>query len=133
MKAKITYYSTLIVFFILLSYNSSGQFYNGSYQEFGKNRVQETTFFWQYYDFERFKVYFYGDGATNTEYAAKSIHKNLQELELFFETQVDSKFDVLVFNKHTDFKQSNVGLTNELTSNIGGKNSIVGNKIFLYF
>ena len=94
MKAKITYYSTLIVFFILLSYNSSGQFYNGSYQEFGKNRVQETTFFWQYYDFERFKVYFYGDGATNAEYAAKSIHKNLQELELFFETQVDSKFDV---------------------------------------
>ncbi|MDC0014990.1 hypothetical protein OAD98_00335 [Flavobacteriales bacterium] len=133
MKAKITYYSTLIVFFILLSYNSSGQFYNGSYQEFGKNRVQETTFFWQYYDFERFKVYFYGDGATNVEYAAKSIHKNLQELELFFETQVDSKFDVLVFNKQTDFKQSNVGLTNELTSNIGGKNSIVGNKIFLYF
>ena len=121
------------VCFLLFSSEGKAQFYSGSHQEFGKNRVQEVTFFWQYYDYERFRIFFYGDGKEHAEFVSRSLHKNLHELELFFETELDSKLDVLVFNRQSDFKQSNIGLTNEITSNVGGKNAIVGNKMFVYF
>lgn len=122
----------LLVWFVAIK-PAHSQFYSGSFQEFGKNRVQEVTFFWQFYDFERFRIFFYGSGQEHAEYAAKSIHKNLQELESFFETELDGKLDVLVFNRQSDFRQSNIGLTNDITSNVGGKNNILGNKMFLYF
>ena len=121
------------VLFLLFSSEGKSQFYSGSHQEFGKNRVQEVTFFWQYYDYERFRIFFYGNGKEHAEFVSRSVHKNLHELELFFETELDSKLDVLVFNRQSDFKQSNVGLTNEITSNVGGKNVIIGNKMFVYF
>lgn len=133
MIRKINYIGIFCFFLLALQNRSEAQFYNGSYQEFGKNRVQETTFFWQYYNFERFRVFFYGNGAEHAEYAARSAHRSLQELELYFETELDSKLDILVFNKHSDFKQSNIGLTNNITSNVGGKNTIIGNKMFIYF
>ncbi len=127
------YFGIVLILFMFSSKNGEAQFYNGSFQEFGKNRVQEVTFFWQYYDFQRFRVFFYGNGKEHAEYVARSAHKSLQELELFFETELDSKLEILVFNKQSDFKQSNIGLTNEISSNIGGKNNIIGNKMFVYF
>ena len=127
------YLGLVFILAAILSKEGNSQFYNGSFQEFGKNRVQEVTFFWQYYDFERFRVFFYGNGKEHAEYVARSAHKSLQELELFFETELDSKLEILVFNRQSDFRQSNIGLTNNITSNIGGKNSIIGNKMFVYF
>ena len=123
----------LTVCFLLFLSEGKAQFYSGSHQEFGKNRVQEVSFFWQYYDYERFRIFFYGDGKEHAEFVSRSVHKNLHELELFFETELDSKLDVLVFNRQSDFNQSNIGLTNEITSNVGGKNAIIGNKMFVFF
>ena len=133
MKIKGLHIVFLLLFWMGFSNQSTSQFYTGSFQEFGKNRVQEVTFFWQFYDFQRFRVFFYGNGQEHAEYVAKSLHKSLQELESFFETELDSKLDILVFNRQSDFRQSNIGLTNDVTSNVGGKNNIVGNKMFLYF
>lgn len=128
---KLIFHISIIL--LLFSTKGKSQFYSGSHQEFGKNRVQEVTFYWQYYDYERFRVFFYGDGKEHAEFVSRSVHKNLHELELFFETELESKLDVLVFNRQSDFKQSNIGLTNEITSNVGGKNNIIGNKMFIYF
>ena len=133
MKHFYKYLGFTFMMLFLFSKEGKSQFYNGSFQEFGKNRVQEVTFFWQYYDFERFRVFFYGNGKEHAEYVARSANRSLQELELFFETELDSKIDILVFNRQSDFKQSNIGLTNDITSNIGGKNNIIGNKMFVYF
>ena len=133
MKRIILYIGLVLFFLYGIPNQGNTQFYNGSFQEFGKNRVQETTFFWQYYDFERFRIFFYGNGTEHAQYVARSAHQSLQELELYFETELDSKLDILVFNKQSDFRQSNIGLTNEITSNVGGKNRIVGNKMFVYF
>jgi hypothetical protein len=133
MKQLFKYLGFLFILTFFLSSEGKSQFYNGSFQEFGKNRVQEVTFFWQYYDFQRFRVFFYGNGKEHAEYVARSAHKSLQELELFFETELDSKLEILVFNRQSDFKQSNIGLTNDITSNIGGKSNIIGTKMFVYF
>ena len=78
----------LVLLFMVIYYkvfgfvaNLDSQFYNGSHQEFGKNRVQEATFNWQFYDFERFRVFFYAKGMENAQYVAKSAHQSLKELE----------------------------------------------------
>lgn len=133
MNKYFRYILLISVCFLLFSSEGKSQFYTGSHQEFGKNRVQEVTFFWQYYDYERFRVFFYGNGKEHAEFVSKSVHKNLHELELFFETELDTKLDILVFNRQSDFKQSNIGLTNEISSNVGGKNAIIGSKMFVYF
>lgn len=133
MKIKGLHIVISLIFCLGINRIGNTQFYTGSFQEFGKNRVQEVTFFWQYYDFQRFRVFFYGNGHEHAEYVAKSVHKNLQELEGFFETELDGKLDILVFNRQSDFRQSNIGLSNDVTSNVGGKNNILGNKMFIYF
>jgi len=89
MKIKGLHIIISLIFCLGINKIGNAQFYTGSFQEFGKNRVQEVTFFWQYYDFQRFRVFFYGNGQEHAEYVAKSVHKNLQELEGFFETELD--------------------------------------------
>ena len=49
------------------------------------------------------------------------------------EIEIIDKIDILVYNRFSDFKQSNVGLTNDISSNVGGKNVLIGNKMFVYF
>jgi len=110
-----------------------GQYYTGSNIEFGQNRVQYNQFFWQSYNFERFKVFFHGDGKNHAIYAAKSAHKSLQEIELLLDFDLKQKVEILVFNSQSQFQQSNIGLTNDNSSNIGGITKIVGSKIFVYY
>jgi len=47
-----------VLVLLVLSGTAPAQFYNGSYQEFGQNRVQYNQIKWQSHDYERFKVYF---------------------------------------------------------------------------
>jgi hypothetical protein len=123
-----------LVLAVLLSVNLvSAQFYNGSHQRFGKNRVQFQGFKWQYYDFERFKVYFNGDGKNVAVYAARSAHQQLKQLEEYMNFRIDDKLEIVVYNRHSDFKQSNIGLVGDEEANIGGVNKLVGNKVFVYF
>jgi len=112
---------------------SKAQFYTGSNHEFGQNRVQYNQFFWQSYDYERFKVYFYAGGKKHAIYAAKAIQANLKELEKAMDFDVSDKLEFLVFNSMSHFKQSNIGLTNDSQSNIGGVTRIVGSKVFIYY
>ena len=109
------------------------QYYSGSDISFGQNRVQYNTFFWQSYDFQRFKVHFQQSGRKHAIYAAKTGHQYLQDLEKLLDYQTDEKIHFIVFNTQSEFRQSNIGLNNNITSNIGGTARIEGNKIFLYY
>ena len=109
------------------------QFYYGSQLEFGKNRIQYQPFNWTYFDFERYRVYLYEGGQEIARYAATSVNRQLPILEKRLDYQLDDKIDVVVYNNQNDFKQSNIGLANEETGNIGGVTRIIGDKIFIYF
>ncbi|MDC3337269.1 hypothetical protein OAW23_05325 [Flavobacteriales bacterium] len=111
----------------------SAQYYTGSHLDFGQNRVQYNEFFWQSYNFERFKVFFHGDGKNHAVYAAKSAHKSLINLEELLDFNLKQKVEILVFNSQSQFQQSNIGLTNDNNSNIGGVTKIVGSKIFVFY
>lgn len=123
----------VLLVFIGITLSVRTQFYTGSHQEFGKNRVQHINFGWQYHDYQRFRVFYYGGEKVHAQFVARSAYKHLIDLEEFFDNEIDEKIDILVYTKYSDFKQSNVGLTNEIKSNIGGRTQIIGNKLFVYF
>ncbi|MFN9799432.1 MAG: hypothetical protein ACK54P_05385, partial [Bacteroidota bacterium] len=59
---------SILLMSMLLSAGVSGQFYQGSNVEFGKNRVQYKDFEWFYYPGEHFEVYYYLGGEQLAQY-----------------------------------------------------------------
>lgn len=120
--------------FVLSVSLAFGQFYNGHQMTFGKNRVQYEDFYWQFFRFERFDTYFYVDGRNLALQTAKIAERKLREVENFFEHTLEHRIIFIIYNRHSDFKQSNIGLvTGAEQTNIGGVTRIIENKVFLYF
>ncbi|NQX92055.1 MAG: PD40 domain-containing protein [Flavobacteriales bacterium] len=125
-----------VICFTLMLFSSGtawSQFYQGTQQEFGKNRVQYRDFNWLYYPYENFEVYFYQGGKDLAAYTVEAATKHQEELEALFDYKLDAKIEIVVYNKMSEFRQSNVGITGDTESNIGGSTRIVGSKVFLYF
>jgi hypothetical protein len=119
---------------LLAAQSGSGQFYSGSRQEYGKNRVQYQDFLWQQYRFKEMEVFFYKEGRDLARYTAQAAQRHLKELEASFDFTLDERLQFVVYNSLTDFRQSNIGLEGfGGQNNIGGLTRIVGTKIFVYF
>ncbi|MBN2683159.1 MAG: hypothetical protein JXR58_11670 [Bacteroidales bacterium] len=101
--------------------------------EFGKNRVQFMNFYWQYYRFDKFDTYFYVGGNELAQQTSIIANKKIKELESMFDYSIEKRILFIVYNKHSDFKQSNIGLsTGSEDYNIGGVTKIIGNKVFIF-
>lgn len=126
--------AAILVFFgVLFSLQSFGQFYNGSQMEFGKNRVQYEKKDWFFYRFDRFDVYFYQGGENLAEYTMRASDRALRDLEKTFDYTLDKRIQVVIYNKLSEQKQSNIGLVTDQQYNTGGITAIVGTKLILYF
>ncbi|MDP4827961.1 MAG: hypothetical protein NWR73_09760, partial [Flavobacteriales bacterium] len=112
-------FHVLILLLTFFSLHGLSQFYVGSNQEFGKNRVQYRDFFWQYYPAERFEVYYYQGGKDLAEYTVRSVQANLAQLEDRFDFQLTEKLQIVLYNKQSEFRQSNIGITGDDVYNIG--------------
>ena len=124
----------LVLFGLLVGGGVRAQFYSGSQQEYGKNRVQYQDFLWQQYRFKDMEVYFYKEGRDLARYTAMAAERHLKELEVAFDFAIDERLQFIVYNSLTDFRQSNIGLTSvDGQVNIGGLTRIVGTKIFVYY
>ncbi len=131
-KAYFLQFILLLLF--LISQNAHSQFYNGHQMTFGKNRVQYNPIYWQYYRYEDFDTYFYEDGEPLAKYVSHFAKEELQRLETVFEQNLSKRIIFLIYNKQSDFQQSNIGLisgSNE--TNIGGTRKVINNKVFLYY
>jgi hypothetical protein len=113
--------------------SSYSQFYQGSNVEFGKNRVQYREFDWLYFPGDHFEVYYYIGGDKFAEYVLRSAEKQLPEMEKFFDFSLDDKVQVLAYLKQSEFRQSNIGITTDEQTNLGGTARILGNKMFVYY
>ena len=111
----------------------SAQFYNGSNQTFGKNRVQYNDFYWTYYKFDDLDTYFYLNGKELAEYTARYATEQIPVMEAKMRTILDKRIQFIIFNNLTDLKQSNIGLMTEDNYNVGGVTHIIGSKVFIYF
>lgn len=122
------------LFCIIFSDNViKAQFYSGSQTSFGKNRVKYENFFWTYYQYDRYDVYFYEEGRDLANYVSKSAKKQMKSIEKILDYSFEEKIQFIVYNKQSDFKQSNIGLANEEDYNTGGVTRIAGSKIILYY
>ena len=127
------YHLIILLISTITCFHSYGQFYNGSYQDFGKNRVQHREFLWSFYKFEKFDVYFYTGGKDLSLFTANTTTQIIEETEDFFDYALEGKLQLIIYNKLNDLKQSNIGYSSDEDSNVGGVTRIVGSKIFLYF
>ncbi|HSY75797.1 MAG TPA: hypothetical protein VK890_03005, partial [Bacteroidia bacterium] len=125
--------SFTVILFFSIHFSASAQFYSGSQMQFGKNRVQYQPFFWTYYDFTDYKVYFYIGGEKTARYVGDKAKDFIKQLSGFMDYQLQTNIDFVVFNKESEFAQSNIGLSSDDQYNTGGVNKIVGHKVILYF
>ena len=130
-----TKFSYIFVLFALtiFSFNSFSQFYQGSEQEYGKNRIQYHGFSWKYHNYKRFKIYYSDANSDLALYTAKSLNHYLTEAEAKLEFIFPEKLEVLVFENQSKFRQSNIGLMQNEQSQIAGTSKIFGSKIFVYY
>src|ERR1035437_7071645 len=110
-----------------------GQFYYGLTQEFGKSRVQYQPFYWIYYGFDRYQVYLYEGCQDIAKYVSYRTEYHLKDLEKKLDHQIDDKLQILVYSNQGDFRQTNLGLSTDVTTNTGGTTKIVGTKMSVYF
>jgi hypothetical protein len=132
-----TYKKAIVLFFVLsitfLSNNLNAQFYSGSQTDFGKNRIKYDSYFWTYYSYDRYDVYFYEQGKELAGYVSKTAKAEMEKVERLFDYAFDEKIKFIVYNKQSDYKQSNIGLSTEEDYNTGGVTRIVGTKVILYY
>tara|TARA_R110001592_G_scaffold307299_2_gene580613 strand:- start:111823 stop:115026 length:3204 start_codon:yes stop_codon:yes gene_type:complete len=128
-------YSIFIIVFCLqfLVQETYAQFYNGSEQQFGKNRVQYQEFYWQYYRYPKFNSYFYKGGENLAKTVAERVQNYLPLYENQFEITLENKLQVIVYKSFSDFKQSNIGYEANTDYNIGGTTQLIGNNLFVYY
>jgi Tol biopolymer transport system component len=125
--------SRIIIFILILTgFTVNAQFYNGSQLEFGKNRIQYKPLDWSFYRYDRFDVFFYAGGKDLSHLTAKIAKTYLPELESRFDYTLQNRLQLLIFDRLSDLKQSNVGIDASLANNLGGVTRQVGNKILLY-
>ncbi|OFX17872.1 MAG: hypothetical protein A2033_18260 [Bacteroidetes bacterium GWA2_31_9] len=102
--------------------------------DFGKSRVQYENNYWQYFRFQKFDTYFYVGGKELAAYTGEFASTKIPEMESFFDYKLDARIIFIIYNKLSDFRQSNFGLASGNNEyNIGGVTKIIDNKVFLYF
>ena len=125
----------IIIFILaLFGWNETvfGQFNNGMRQNFGKSRVQHEDFFWTYYEFKDYKIYQYRGGEKLSEYIAQNYRENLKDIEKKIGFGFTGELNFIVYNKQSEYKQSNIDFDNN-ESGTGGVTEIASSNIFLYF
>jgi len=126
------YFIIIILFF---SFYSEGvcQFYTGSQMPFGKNRMRYEKFSWTYYSYSNYKVYFYQGGDLTAKYVGGKAKEFIKQICAYMDYQIDKEIDFIVYNKQSDYAESNIGLQQDEQYNIGGENRIVSRKVVIYF
>ncbi len=133
-KSLIKYQLLILGLPLLFHLPVQSQFYNGHQMKFGKNRVQYNDFIWFFYRYEDFDVYFNQDGKALASYTADFILEEQERIEDYFDYELEKRLIFIVYNKLSDYRQSNIGLvTDEDETNMGGKTQINKNKVFIFF
>lgn len=124
----------IVTFLLFPVQRASAQFYNGLQMVFGKNRVQYSTEkIWSHYRFEKFDTYFYQNGRELAINSAKYAEKILPSLQERIDYYLTSKIQFIIFNTMSDMKESNIGLADENSYNIGGVTQVIGTTVIVYF
>ena len=128
-------FRTLCLLFLLSLTTTTlhAQFYNGMNMEFGKNRVQWGDFKWSYYRYDNFDIYYYQGGEDFAQYVRQYASQLIPIMESRLDSRFGKKMQFIIFNRMSDFKQSNIDNEEEESGNTGGTTKIIGTKAVLCF
>ena len=129
-KLQILSFCFTVLFLSTVSYS---QFYQGSKQEYGKNRVQYNGFSWKNHSYKRFKIHYSGKNKALAVYVARTLHHYLNDAEDKLDYTFPEKMEVIVYESQSKYRQSNLGVSNDETTELGGNSRIVGSKVFVYY
>ncbi len=72
-------------------------------------------------------------GDKTARYVGEKGKEFISQLSAFIDYQLQNKIEFILFNKESEYAQSNLGLSSDDQYNTGGVNKIVGHKVILYF
>lgn len=107
---------------------------HAQYFSFGKNRVQYKNFDWQYIQSEHFDVYYYQSKNYDlANFTAYTMEASLQQLNEDFDHQIADRIQVIIYDSHNDFSQTNVVPLPVDAEGIGGVTDPYKNRITMPF
>ncbi|RPH99487.1 MAG: biopolymer transporter Tol, partial [Calditrichaeota bacterium] len=99
-------------------------------QYFGKNKVQSTTFKWQYLQSEHFDIYFTEGGESIAEFVARVAEDSYISLSRNLRYELADRIKIITYNSHNDFGQTNVDLSPPEES-VGGFTEFFKNRVVI--
>ncbi|MGD8426129.1 MAG: peptidase MA family metallohydrolase [Balneolaceae bacterium] len=107
---------------------------NAQYFSFGKNRVQYSNFDWRYIQTEHFDVFYYTSKNYDiANFAAYSLEGALKQLQEDFDHEIADRIQVIIYDSHNDFSQTNVVPLPIDAEGIGGVTDPYKNRITMPF
>jgi Tol biopolymer transport system component len=98
--------------------------------QFGKNKVQYTTFDWSFIQSAHFDVYFSTGGEYLAQFTADIAESSYADISAHFHYQITNRVPIVVYNSHNDFQQTNV-VSSYLEEGIGGVTELFKNRVVL--
>lgn len=72
-------------------------------------------------------------GEKTARYVGDKAQGFIKQLSAYMDYQLQNHIQFILFNKESEYAQSNLGISNDEQYNTGGVNKIVGHKVILYF
>ncbi|TYP94931.1 WD40-like Beta Propeller Repeat [Fodinibius salinus] len=124
----------LVLLFVIVFVGGLLQESHAQYFSFGKNRVQYKNFDWKYIQSEHFDIYYYQSKNYDlANFAAYNLEASLQQLNEDFDHQIADRIQVILYDSHNDFSQTNVVPLPVDAEGIGGVTDPYKNRITMPF
>ncbi|MGM0546262.1 MAG: peptidase MA family metallohydrolase [Bacteroidota bacterium] len=134
MKLSYIFRRLVVAFFLTFFVGGLLQEASAQYFSFGKNRVQYKDFDWRYIQSDHFDVFYYEtknyDLANFTAYTMESSLKQLSE---DFDHEIADRIQVIIYDSHNDFSQTNVVPLPVDAEGIGGVTDAYKNRVTMPF
>ncbi|SMO65342.1 peptidase MA family metallohydrolase [Fodinibius sediminis] len=123
-----------IGFFVMILLGGLTQTVDAQYFSFGKNRVQYDDFDWRYIQSEHFDVYYYTSKNYDlANFTATALEAALQQLHEDFDHRIADRIQIIIYDSHNDFSQTNVVPLPVDAEGIGGVTDAYKNRITMPF
>ena len=125
-----------ILLFVLSFFIQATSFAQTYLEVYGQNRVQLRTFNFDFFDTKHFRIYHYDKAGRNlARYVAEEAERHIMIIENKIGGQFPTRYEIVVFNNHDEFNQSNIGLNAEsqIRQMQAGKINFAGDVLKVYF
>lgn len=122
-------FACLAAFLLLDAPDTKAQYFS-----FGKNRVQYKDFDWRYIQSDHFDVYYYtSQNYDLAMFSAIALEAALRQIQDDFGHQIADRIEVIIYDSHNDFSETNVVALPISAEGIGGVTDLFKNRITMPF